>query len=146
MSAKQVVPERIISAIAKSAPCRTNSSDTNLDSRGQIDSSSHSVRGVSSAIPRSKDMAEWPWVLISPGMSAWLSSTMVSAALIPVLTSSFGQMATILLPLTARQWSSKTVSLGDTGIIHFACINRSASILLLLFNVKIVINLLSLAI
>ena len=49
MSLKQVVPPRIISANAKSAPTSTYSASTHFDSAGQICAVSHSSSGKSSA-------------------------------------------------------------------------------------------------
>jgi hypothetical protein len=78
MSLKQVMPPRIISAQARSVPSRTNSRETCFVSAGQMCSSSQRWRGVSSARPRSSDIAAWVCALTSPGIKTWLFSSCLS--------------------------------------------------------------------
>ena len=70
MSEKQVVPDNSISAIASRVPSLTKSASTNAASSGQMRSFSHVCRGRSSAAPRSRVMAAWPWAFTSPGSNA----------------------------------------------------------------------------
>ena len=81
MSAKVVVPERIISAIARLVPSRTNAGLTFLASAGKMYFCSHSISGRSSAMPRSRLMAACVCVFTRPGMSTeWDRSILRRAA------------------------------------------------------------------
>ena len=77
MSAKVVVPDRIISSAASWVPVRTNAGVTTLASAGKMYCWSQSIRLRSLPSPRNSTIGACPWVLISPGSTIWPVPSMV---------------------------------------------------------------------
>ena len=77
MSAKVVVPDRIISSAASWVPVRTKAGVTTLASAGKMYCWSQSIRLRSLPRPRNSTIGAWPWVLISPGRTIWPVPSMV---------------------------------------------------------------------
>ena len=69
MSAKVVVPVRIISHAASRVPQVTNSGVTCRASAGQMYFVSQTISSTSSATPRNSVIGTWVWVLTRPGIT-----------------------------------------------------------------------------
>ena len=78
-SAKQVVPDFIISRQPSKAPTYT-CSPVRCFSIGQISSSNHGLSGMSSAMPRSRVIERWVWALINPGKTAFPRASITTSA------------------------------------------------------------------
>ncbi len=102
MSAKQVVPERIISAAARRVPSRTKASLIHCPSAGQMCCSSQVISGRSSARPRNRFMAAWVWAFTRPGISRWLPSSTTSSARHFWSARGVGSRSTMVSPRTTR--------------------------------------------
>ena len=69
MSAKVVVPVRIISHAASRVPQVTNSGVTCAASAGQMYFVSQTMSSTSSATPRKSVIGTWVWVFTRPGIT-----------------------------------------------------------------------------
>ena len=69
MSAKVVVPDRIISSAARRVPAFTNAAVTFFFSAGKMNFCSQSMSRRSSAMPRKSTMGACPCVLTRPGIT-----------------------------------------------------------------------------
>ena len=115
MSAAAVVPQAIISATARRVPSRTKSAFTQRCSNGQMVSASQASKGCDSPMPRSSDIARWPWALTSPGISTWLFNAIRGAFGKRADNSARPPTARISPPPTATAASSRARFRGAMG-------------------------------
>jgi hypothetical protein len=108
MSAKVVVPVRIISHAASRVPHVTNSGVTCSASAGQMYFVSQTISSTSSATPRKSVIGTWVWVFTSPGITILPLASIVFTAVKRAASSRAGPTATMRSPFTARAPSSST--------------------------------------
>ena len=108
MSAKVVVPVRIISQAASRVPQVTNSGVTWAFSAGQMYFVSQTMSSTSSATPRRRVMGTWVWVFTSPGITMRPVASIVFAGAKRARSSAAVPTATMRSPRTATAPSSTT--------------------------------------
>jgi len=108
---------RMVLADTLALASRTKPALTWAASAGQMCCSSQGIRGRSSAKPRSRLMAAWPWAFTRPGSSTCPGNSSTRRALMAA-ASLRGNRALMRSPVIARLWFSSTVPRGSTGTIQ----------------------------